>query len=564
MKMQRPSEVFTNLDAPKIMFSGFDLSHRHTTTFDMGEVIPIAVMEVVPNDYWELGCSMVLRMQPLVAPILHPCKVKVQAWFAPYRLCMLELEGAGSWEEFITGGDQGTTTPTLLTFNPSVMPSPAISANVGSLWDRFGMNPVFDASATSVAPDCLPLAFPWLAYTRLWNDWFRIPGIQTARALTNPFVRPFFSNWPHDYYTAALPFLQRGISPSLPVLGTLTALSTSTTTGNADFGVSTMSTAAPPTGPVNVTVDIGVAPDPTIYFNAADPARQNFAGALTDGNVLDATTLTDTTITANLSTVDTKQIRLAFLYQAFLERMARGGSRYAEMLPNVWGAKPLDERLNRVEYIGGFTAPWITSEVLQTAAQTDNGVGGDTPPQGNMAGHGINLGSGGLGKYKVSEHGLILITACAYPDAQYQQGIPRAWLRRVREEFPSPSFAGLSEQEIFNAELFNQTIVDDPDGTIGRTPFGYTGRYNEVRMQPSIVTSEMRDIFDYWHLGRKFTSLPLLNSDFVNMEQSNNAENFKRVFAVQDVPGILATFGIQAEVKRPLPFMAVPAQLGGG
>jgi hypothetical protein len=110
----------------------------------------------------------------------------------------------------------------------------------------------------------------------------------------------------------------------------------------------------------------------------------------------------------------------------------------------------------------------------------------------------------------------------------------------------------------------NQTEDADPDGSIGRTPFGYTGRYNEMRFQPSIVSSEMRGVLDYWHLGRKFDSLPLLNNTFLSMEESNTPGNFKRIFAVTNVPGILATFGIKVHVKRPIPFMAVPAQLGGG
>lgn len=563
MKYQQPNQVFQNLDQPRLRLSGFDLSHRHTTTFDMGEVIPIALLEALPNDRWDLSVQTVLRMQPLVAPILHPVKLKIQAWFLPNRLCWSE-DNTVQWEDFITGGDQGLDTPSIPLFNPSDFG--ATAASQGSLWDRFGYNPIFDASSTSVAIDCRPIAFPHNGYTKLWNDWFRIPGLQSAVNFdTNPFVRPFFDNWPRDYFTSALPFLQRGVSPSLPVLGSISAIST--TTGSTDFDLTFNGSMG---GQANLAINNDAISDPNAYWT--DPVtgagvanvggKQNLDNLFSNNNTLAA--VTDTDITATLSTVDTRQIRLAFLYQAFLERMARGGARYAEMLPNIWGARPLDQRLQRIEWIGGYTAPWLTSEVLQTAPQTDNGTGGDTTVQGNMAGHGINLAHGNCGRYRVDEHGFILITACTYPDSAYQQGLPRSVLRRVREEFPSPSFAGLSEQEIFNSELYNQTIVDDPTGSIGRTPFGYTGRYNEMRFQPSIVTSEMRDLLDYWHLGRKFSALPLLNSDFVNMLGDNNADNFKRIFAVQNVPGIIGTFGVSAFVKRPIPFMAVPAQLGGG
>lgn len=539
MKYQQPAQTFENLDKPRISFSGFDLSHRHTTTFDLGQIIPIAVLECIPNDRFDLGASGVLRMQPLVAPVLHPIKLKVQAWFVPYRLLMSNSPGS-SWADFITGGDQGTTVIALPTMNPADMPLGA--CGVGSLWDRFGMNPVYANNDTvGVAEDCRPLNFPWLAYTKIWNDWYRIPGLQNERSLASLFYQPAYENWPRDYFTSALPFLQRGVSPSLPVLGSLSAVSDTT----FDFNTTIGSTGSP------------------AYFDTASPNSQarmtTTQAAQNMEDFFDNAADTTTTVTASLSTVDTKQIRLAFLYQAFLERMARGGARYAEMLPNIWGARPLDQRLQRVEYIGGFDTPWITSEVLQTSASD-----AQPTPQGNMAGHGIAIPSGNLGRYRVDEHGLIMVTACAYPDAMYQQGMPRAWLRRTREEFPSPSFAGLSEQEIFNAEIFNQTTDADPDGTVGRTPFGYTGRYNEMRYQPSIVSSEMREVLDYWHLGRQFDSLPGLNNAFLSMEESDTADNFKRIFAVSNVPGILATFGLKVHVKRPIPFMAVPAQLGGG
>lgn len=550
-KYQQPAQTFEQVDRPEIRFSGLDLSHRHTTSFDMGEVIPVALFECMPNDRWDLGMATVLRMQPLVAPILHPVKLKVQAWFCPNRLLVTKEYDAFDWEEFITGGPDGLSVQPLPLFNPFAWGATAAAS--GSLWDRFGYNPIFDASTTNVYPTCQPLELPHRMYTLLWNHWFRVPGIQAEVAIPgNLFRRPFFENWPRDYFTSALPFLQRGVSPSLPVLGSLSA--TTTLAYNlpwTDVGAAT--------GHAVLGIDTGV--NNQIGYNsgasALGDAKTNIDGAFTAGSSA------ATSVTANLSTVDTKQIRLAFLYQAFLEQMARGGARYAEMLPKIWGAKPLDFRLNRVEFIGGFTEPWLTSEVLQTGPQVDNGPGGDTPPQGNMAGHGLNLASGNIGRYRVDEHGYIMITVCTYPDSMYSQGMPRHALRRVREEFPSPSFAGLSEQEIFNAELFNQTIATDPTGTIGRTPFGYTGRYNEMRYQPSIVSADMKQLFDYWHLAREFTSLPPLNSSFINMENDNVASGFKRIFAVQNVPGIIGTFGIHANVTRAIPFMSVPASLGG-
>jgi len=562
-KQRRPSAVFEAASFNKVRLSGFDLSHEHKTTFNMGEVIPIGLIEAMPNDRFNLGANVILRMQPLVSPILHGVKLKIQAWFVANRLLMDQNADGISWEEFITGGDDGTLTGTLPLYDPSVHGQPG--ASIGSLWDRFGYNPIFDAGVTNLAPSLFPLIFPHRAYTKIWNDWFRIPGVQDEIPIFGNidllYARPFYDNWDRDYYTSALPFLQRGISPSLPVLGNLTA--SSSTTGNTDYNLfvrdGTTSAGAP-----DLLMNIsgpGIGDFGTDINGAGVNDVQSHLNANLSDNTLNATTTT--TVTANLSTVDIKQFRLAFLYQQFLELMARGGARYAEMLPAVYGARPLDQRLQRSEFIGGYTMPWLTTEVLQTSPQTDNGTSGDTTVQGTQAGTSINLSTGNLGRYQVDEHGWILITACTYPDAAYQQGMPRALLRRVREEFPSPSFAGLSEQEIFNAELYNQTTASDPTGSIGRTPFGYTGRYNEMRYLPSVVTSEMRTVFDYWHLGRKFSSLPVLNDTFVNMSSDDTVNGFRRIFAVQNVPGIIGTFGLNISAVRPIPFMAVPATLGG-
>lgn len=544
-KFQAPARTFERVDNPRIKFSGFDLSHRHTTTFDIGQVIPIALLETIPNDRWSLSAETVLRMQPLIAPILHPIKLKIEAWFGSFRYLMEDEE----WERFLAGGDDGTEVVNLPLFDPSTTVDPGNAAARGSLYDRFGFNPV--GTSIQLADAVKPLAFAHRMYTKMWNDWFRIPGIQPEIDIFDEqavYLQPFYANWSRDYFVSSLPFLQRGVSPSLPVLGSIDI--------DADFNITNQY------GTQNI-VPIG-----TKATSGAGLAYSDSGGGIQDPDAAyDAAMEAGLSATTNLSTVDIKQVRLAFLYQQFLERMARGGARLAEMYPNIWGARPLDQRLQRIEYIGGFTSNFITSEVLQTAPQTDNGVGGDTTPQGTMAGHGINLMNGFLGKYRVDEHGYIMITATVMPDAMYSQGMPRSQLRRVREEFPSPSFVGLSEQEIFNAELYNQDIAADPTGSVGRTPFGYTGRYNEMRFQPSVATSWMRDTFDYWHLGRKFGSLPNLSTEFVNayLEASGAVTPvpFKRIFAVQDEPGLIGTFGIRAEVVRPIPFMAIPATLGG-
>lgn len=544
--------VFNNLDRPRIARSALDLSHEYKTTFDMGQLIPILAMETIPGDVISnLGVAAVLRMQPMLAPILHTMKLRYYAFFVPYRILW------DDWEEFITGGEDGDFVGTLPLFNPDAFTASIANVTaVGSLWDYLGYNPV--GGTTNIHATCQPLDFPRRAYVRIWNEYFRVPGIQDELpenvGVVGEVYQPLFRNWTKDYFTSALPFQQRGTAPALPVFGSGKAafnMPFSNHTALAQQDIRMLAVAK--TGGVfaaNPGITGGVSPG----IGGDNIEWENDAAAMTKINqVLSAGNTVDG---ATFSSVDIADLRLAWQTQVWLERNARGGARYTEQLRMRYGTEPLDARLQRPEFIGGYTSPFLFSEVLQTSASDSQ-----PSPQGNMAGHGISVAGGMLGSYRVQEHGLIMILACTDPAPAYQQGIDRPWLRRTKLDFPAPEFVGLSEQEIFNAEVYNQNVTNDPNGIIGRTPFGYTGQYNEMRYLPNRVTSEMRNTFDYWHLGRKFSSLPLLNSDFVSIKP--DLPELKRIYAVQNVPGIIGSFGIRITAVRPIPYMAVPSSIGG-
>ena len=186
-----------------------------------------------------------------------------------------------------------------------------------------------------------------------------------------------------------------------------------------------------------------------------------------------------------------------------MERNARGGVRYTEFLQSHFQVSPRDDRLQRPEYIGGTKSPVVISEVLQTS-QSDPAVS----PQGNMAGHGISVNGGHCGRYHAVEYGLIIGIMSIMPRTMYQQGIERQWLRKTVYDHYFPEFAHLSEQEVYQAEIY----AGDLDSENGKV-FGFQGRFNEMRSKQNQMVGEMRTTFDYWHLGRKFTSAPT-QSDF--------------------------------------------------
>nr|WAE43382.1 MAG: major capsid protein [Microviridae sp.] len=481
--------------------SVFDLSYEKKFTCDMGQLIPVLCEEMVPGDHFKVGNQAILRFQPLVAPIMHEINMYVHYYFVPYRLLWED------WEKFITGGKTGDETASL----PTWTPTPTTGYALNSLWDYLGF-PV-GISPTGM----MPLDFPRRAYNFVYNEFYRDETLITEVALTNEAI--LNRCWEKDYFTSSLPWQQRGTAPALPISGITHAVWDYASIQNG-------------TG-VAVGFNDSIA-DPVAKVGGGATARNSMLGFM-NANQVDLSSAT---------TFNVADLRLAFQVQKFLERNARAGARYTEFLQSHFGVSPRDERLQRPEYIGGSKSPIIISEVLQTS-QTDTSV----TPQGNMAGHGVTVSQAYCGKYTATEFGLIIGLMSVMPRSNYQQGINRQWLRRTKYDFYFPEFAHLSEQAILKGE-----ILAKADSAHNNAIFGYQGRYDELRTKQNLVCGEFRTVFDYWHLGRVFdpATPPELNASFVECVPS------KRIFAVQDVPGLMVQFGNLVKAFRPLPIASEP------
>lgn len=535
------SNIFNNVDRPKVRRSSLDLSHEYKTTQDIFDLIPISVIECVPGDVHKIGVASVLRLQPMLAPILQRIKVRFSSFFVPYRLL------DSNWEQFITRNPDGDSVVNLPVFDPDDYTTPADVYAQGSLWDYLGY-PLLKPAAAAC-----PLDYPRRAYYRIWNDYMRDENLEAELDYEDPAencINILKAAFDRDLYTSSLPFRQKGTPPALPVFGSASAA--------FDFpyqnvsGVDTASLAVMAVHNGSVTgmgtmTGIG-GTNSTMGGNNVPTANTEFENLFTDNNTISG---------ATFSSADISDLRLASQIQIWMERNARGGTRYVEFLRAQFGTSPTEEVLQRPAFIGGVSSDVIVSEVLQTSASDTQPT-----PQGNLAGHGVGLTRGFLGSYRCKEFGLIMTFATVVPIASYQQGIERAWLRRTTFDFPFPVFTGLSEQEVFNAEIYTRDQTADPTGSINFTPFGYTGRYNELRFVPNKVTNEMRDTFDYWHMGRKFSSAPALDAAFIRPTAAEVTE-LKRVFAVPSVPCLIASYGIQLTSHRPIPYMAIPSALGG-
>lgn len=486
--------------------SMFDLSYEKKFTCDMGILYPILCEECLPGDVWQIMNQAIVRLNPLVAPVLHEMNMRVDYFFVPNRLMW------DDWEDFWTGGADGDDASVLPTWEPTDYAE-------GSLWDYFGF-PLVD-------PDgAYPVDFPKRAYNLVWNTYYRDETLQTEVNIATSEVL-LLRNWKKDFYTSALPWQQRGTAGALPVTGSSVWDSDNFIMGNPTGEHPVSVTGHDGAGGYNIGVNTG------FVTGYSDPYPAENMEVLFNNNVLDATS------------VDVNDLRLSVQIQKWQERNARAGVRYPEALRAHFGVSNGDARFQRPEFIGATKSPIIVSEVLQTSET-------NTTPQGNLAGHGINVSQGFAGKYRCTEWGVVIGIMSIMPEPAYYQGINRQWLKETRYDYYSPEFANLGEQAVIRAELFaNNTPANN------QTVFGYQAAWNELRIKQNMVCSKFRPggDFDYWTLCRDFSSYPELNSTFIECDPR------KDIFAAPSEPGFLVSFGNKVKCLRPLPVTSEPGLL---
>jgi hypothetical protein len=465
----------------------------------------------IPGDKWRMANEIIIRMNPLVAPIMHELNCYVHYYFVPLRLLW------DDWEKFITGGADGKFVGELPRWYTG-------SKDIGSLWDYCGMN-TLEQGQTLIKN---PLVFPRRAYNMIYNEFYR------DNNLTDPvdidFINPDTKDlhvraWEKDYFTSMLPWQQRGDPPAMPITGSLNAV--------FNGGTSNYETDTTRNGTIVLESD-GFVALPVLGYPNSQNAGQ-YLKAFLNKNKVDV---------SDATTFDVSDLRLAFQIQRFLEKNARGGARYPEFLKMHFPAYPRDDRLQRPEYIGGSKMPIIVSEVLQTSQS-------DSTPQGNMSGHGLAANRTYVANYNVQEHGIIMGIMSLMPRTMYSQGIDRVWLAETKYDFYFPTFANLSEQAVYTEELYN--YGPEPIDKV----VGYQGRYDEYRFKRNTIHGLFRTDFKHWHLGREFANAPTLNEDLIR-PNAEERQAMKRVLAVTSEPMFLITFGNKLHVTRPMPYMAEP------
>lgn len=521
------SHQFAMIPKAEIPRSSFDTQYAHKTTFDGGFLVPIYCDEVLPGDMHNVKATMFARLATPLFPVMDNLHLDTFFFFVPNRLVWT------NWVKFM--GEQTNPGDSISYVVPTIT-SPAGGYGVGTVFDYFGLPTAGQITGSNtVTHNVLPLR----AYNLIYNEWFRDENLQNSLTVRTGDSGDVPSDYAlvrrgkrKDYFTGALPWPQKGAAVTLPLGSTapirLDHISGPNTVDNNYpyfFGDGTVQ---PPIG------------TSATYGSIATPVNIPNTGAY--NMYADLSQATAATI---------NQLRQSFQIQRLLERDARGGTRYTELLRAHFGVTPQDYRLQRPEYIGGGSTYVNVNPIAQTSATS---ISGGATPLGNLAAMGTALASGHGFTYHAQEHGYIIGLVNVRADLTYQQGLPRMWSRSTRYDFYFPVFAHLGEQAILNKEIYVTGTVTD------NNVFGYQERWAEYRYKPSQISglfkSTSAGTIDAWHYAQKFTSLPTLNSTFI--QETPPIDRTTAVGAAANGQQFLMDAFFDCKMARPMPMYSVP------
>lgn len=511
----------------------------YKTTINAGLLYPIFADEVLPGDTFTLDASILARLTTPITPFMDNLVLDVQFFAVPLRLV---------WEHWQAFCGEQETPGAITNYTVPFVKVGASGAPVGSLADYFGLPTGIQWSDHDVQ------ALPFRAYNLVWNEWFRDENIQnpvTVDTDDKSVDVSTFNLLPRgkrkDYFTSALPWPQKGAAVGMSLTGSAPVVGNGSLFGLEDSSGSHYSVlTAPMSGAGKDYIDPLYTQHNGLTSNAnrnlrvsSDASKSGLEAQFDGGNAA---------FTINA-------LRQAVALQSLLEKDARGGTRYTEILRAHFGVTSPDARLQRPELLGSFSVPLA----LHTVPQSSGTGSSSSTPQGNLSAFGVASGSARAFSKSFVEHCLILGLASVRSDLTYQQGIPRMWSRSTRYDYYWPSLSSLGEQAILNKEIYAQGKgVKDSDGSlVDDKVFGYQERWSEYKYGYSKVTGELRSTYaqslDYWHLAQKFDELPTLSDAFIRENPPMD-----RILAVKDAPQFVLDTYFDLSCVRPMPLYCVP------
>ncbi len=529
---RRTEHSFARVPQATIPRSQFNRSHTHKSTFDSGLLVPIICEEVIPGDTWNLNASIFARLITPIFPTMDNMMLDLFFFFVPYRLVW------DNWQKFCgEQTDPGDSTDFTI---PQVVAHVSSGFPYDSVMDYMGIPPKINSISVN--------SLPFRSYNLIWNEWFRDQNLQDSLNVAKGNGPDTLTHYQdvqrrgkrHDYFTSCLPWPQKQLAGIDLPLGTSAPVDL-TITGHPSFDIGTLTDAGlvqqTPTG-----FEVYEGGDPGA--GAPTPAVWNDLGFTAEADLSAATAATINTL------------RQAFQIQKLLERDARGGTRYVELVKSHFGVTSPDARLQRPEYLGGGSAPLMIHTVPQSTQKTTV-ANWNQDEKGSLSAFGT-VGSDRIGFTKsFVEHGTIIGLVCARADLTYQQGLHRKWSRSTRYDFYWPAFANLGEAPVLNQEIWVQDPSGPPGDTENIAAFGYQERWAEYRYSPSYISGLFRSdrptSLDAWHLAQDFFSLPVLGDTFIK-----ETPPVGRITAVVNEPHFLFDAYFSIKCARTMPVYSIP------
>lgn len=547
---------FSMIPRAEIPRSGIRMPFQHKFTMNASDLIPCYLEEVLPGDTFNVNMTAFVRLATPLYPIMDNLELETFFFFVPNRLVWVH------WQNFC--GEQNNPSDSISYSIPQIV-SPVGGFPQFSLYDYFGLPCTGQtAGGNTISVSALPLR----AYNLIINEWFRDQNLVNSLPTGSGGAMPagakfmclsddgpdlstnyvlFTSAKRHDYFTSCLPWTQKGGVVTTPLLGQATVKTSATELFSASN--------TPAYWRVNTTngsvgngllMGVGTAPTSSILNSST-------AGTSGGGNSIYPTNLYADLSTATATTINA--LRLAFQTQRLLERDARGGTRYTEIIRSHFGVRSPDARLMRPELLAIGKQPINVAPVPQTTA---TGLTGGSSPLGTLAAVGTAVHRHGF-RYSATEHGYIIGLCCARRDQVYQQGIRKLWSRSTRYDFYWPVFAELGEQAVLNKEIYSDGSANDA------LTFGYQERWAEYRWHPSTTAGYFKSTnatpLDAWHLAQKFAALPTLASTFIADESKTVLQRVLAAGASSNNQQLLCDFFFDQRVARPMPMYSVPGRI---